>query len=1636
MAGGLELEEETRRELNGDPRKEDAAPLPVIAPKRSRLTYRANLLGNIESSLKALQGYGIMALELIQNADDAGAKSLSFDARDDALVVGNDGEFTSCGLNDMECPWVKAGDPSGSKRPCNFHAIAEMGSRSKVLAADQTGRFGIGFVSVYQITDTPIIQSSGIEMCLNPLTGDVLERPIELSAGTRFVLPWASEKSEIRAGLNGSPTPADVADKVVTEVAQVLEGSLLFLRHVERVELRRNGRLVVEVEIARSTEEVILQFQPSGAIQHWLILSREADDLVTSARLMDRFEALARLDRSKTVSVAVPLNVEQVDGLLYAYLPTRQSISMPIHVNADFFPHASRQAIVLEGEQHERYWNEVLIDTGAAVLADNFVRLRDLLGSTRFWALLEAAFQRKDDSAFKVFWDRLAKEASKEPSVWTTKGDWCLPKDVALPSATMTTLEQAAIADLGPALIHQDLRRHWNVVASIGGQLLKLSTVVAALQAKGHSVAAGGPEVMKDLWSGIEQLIKESSDRQGFDRFALPATLEKLKSIPFLLDVDDRPVSANEGIRLPSSVSVAELRKTIGKRRVIHSHVLRFPQLSGFVAEYLLDDLASDLAAAITDHSTASAVIGDSEADARRFYALMTSFPTDRGTGSVSKTLAHVPMLRTGTGFVSPLRGQLPGDFRDPIGHFQIVESRLFGDGMKELARDVLEVRVLTFRRYVEDHLEDILNGELTREQYRSLLSEILNHRFQLEEDGTLEALADIAFVRNRAGEFVRPREAYFWSAPLEAVLGDVTSRWVDDGWLPGENARAHDLFERLGMPFTVAAEHIVERIIDIAEGQGGIEAIVAGTTPIVRHILDRWTSFGEEDRAVLAGLRDVAFLAALLDGKRDDKLRYRPEQVYRAARASGFASQVPVVEMTALRQSTSVVNDFLDLIGMPSAPPTDDIVSHLEHCMACGLAVSDLTYQMLTERLEAEDAGCIDRLQGTPFIHFTDVGFLSADEVFWLTPPFGRYWYAASSNMRQRDKLYARLGVVDSPEPRHFATLAVRIAGTQMTDADVVIHGQCMAELAEAIERDDPGAAEAADFLADKKVLLNLEGHPIWTDDAVWLDSEHLAASFGSELDDRLVRPADVGRAAITRFMSRLDVPALTDVARFRLAEEPDGEVAIDATAMLQERADLVLWLPPNRETRQALGEILQGLEIRFSNQVLVQAEIDMFDPPVRSPVSSVPAYLNREEGVLHLRSGSGSVEWAAAFRTLFAEVERYCPSTDIRPLRMTATQVMSMADRTAAEQALLAADFHPTANDDLQIESGRELEDTPVPDDVELPGGADEVPDTGLEEAQEDRLADAGETPAPEEGVETRPDVGEAEGASEALEDQDYGAEAEGDDEAYASASARSPFGADTPSSKAPGERHATAGSGAASVAGSQNAGAASEGRSADNRRQEAARQVRRSRMLSYVSRSGSRGEGDAGTTSADEDITDQIDAAAMKAALDYEESQGRLAERQPHFNPGFDIVSKSPSGDRRLIEVKGLENEWTERGVKLSHVQFSTARDYPSEFWLYIVEHARDPDRQRVTAIGNPFTKVEEYWFDHNWREMSEEQASSRDILLKVGLRVEHQIWKTGTIVQVDRRGAIPFVVVDFGSLEGRRGLPFNSSLKILD
>lgn len=121
--------------------------------------------------------------ELVQNADDANAKTMVVRLAEDALYVSNDGDAFD--------------------HPSEFERLARILGEHKSLDADKAGNFGSGFQTVFYITNAPEIHSAGYAMRLDP--GELHERhnvstPERVipspyaDDGVVFRLPWRTLK--------------------------------------------------------------------------------------------------------------------------------------------------------------------------------------------------------------------------------------------------------------------------------------------------------------------------------------------------------------------------------------------------------------------------------------------------------------------------------------------------------------------------------------------------------------------------------------------------------------------------------------------------------------------------------------------------------------------------------------------------------------------------------------------------------------------------------------------------------------------------------------------------------------------------------------------------------------------------------------------------------------------------------------------------------------------------------------------------------------------------------------------------------------------------------------------------------------------------------------------------------------------------------------------------------------------------------------------------------------------------------------------------------------------------------------------------------------------------------------------------
>ena len=159
-------------------------------------------VGALLSSLYSDQTQFIF--ELLQNAEDVNATRVMFTLYDDRLEFEHDGR-------DFDERDVKA--------------ICKLIFGTKADDLGAIGKFGIGFMSVYNFTRSPSIHSGNEHFTIRNY-----EQPLEIPAistelGTRFIFPFDHRVK--RAG--------DAFDEIALWLRELDIGTLLFLRHIREI---------------------------------------------------------------------------------------------------------------------------------------------------------------------------------------------------------------------------------------------------------------------------------------------------------------------------------------------------------------------------------------------------------------------------------------------------------------------------------------------------------------------------------------------------------------------------------------------------------------------------------------------------------------------------------------------------------------------------------------------------------------------------------------------------------------------------------------------------------------------------------------------------------------------------------------------------------------------------------------------------------------------------------------------------------------------------------------------------------------------------------------------------------------------------------------------------------------------------------------------------------------------------------------------------------------------------------------------------------------------------------------------------------------------------------------------------------
>ena len=343
-------------------------------------------LGNILKEYK--DGLTIIK-ELIQNADDAGATEVNIlfdnrqhktskllfegmaDAHGPALVVHNNRTFSDS----------------------DFENIIKLAGATKLNEPLKIGKFGVGFCSVYHITDIPsfvsrdcmlyifdptlnhlkdVVQNEGRPGKKVKYLSKIVSRSNQLAPyldlfgfdrtssfhGTMFRLPFRQHASQI------SSTIYDV--KMIDELRNSLvsEGSslLLFLSNVKKITFssitkdlqQHSDEVVIEKQIKQNIITLSTSNMLQGNIKKeaWLVSSCHETTLMRTASVACQLEL-----------VSSGYEVRLIEGSLFCFLPLNApSTGLPVHVSANFAVMTNRSGIWTT-DSTDGQWNHQLMKT-------------------------------------------------------------------------------------------------------------------------------------------------------------------------------------------------------------------------------------------------------------------------------------------------------------------------------------------------------------------------------------------------------------------------------------------------------------------------------------------------------------------------------------------------------------------------------------------------------------------------------------------------------------------------------------------------------------------------------------------------------------------------------------------------------------------------------------------------------------------------------------------------------------------------------------------------------------------------------------------------------------------------------------------------------------------------------------------------------------------------------------------------------------------------------------------------------------------------------------------------------------------------------------------------------------------------
>ncbi len=1218
-----------------------------------------------------------LVYELIQNADDStDATKAEFIFTNDELTVTNDGSFKKC--SDPVAPHSGC-DYSDEDQRCDFHRIRLIQNAEKTLEAETTGAFGIGFNSVYRLTDSPQLISAGIHWKLEDWRdeGQVTTcdsdcgRGCKSASGTTFVLPWATEaKSEGRTTFEQPPiTPAKIDEYEAAALTGVPQ-ALLFNRNLTKISVViRDGTSKV---FTKTCDGDTVTISLLNETERWRIFRGNFDDEAESLREKSPEVFKRNVKKPSTVEVAIREDEGDTAGRVHVTFPTQQWTHLPLHINAEVFPDRGRLRLRTEQERGE--WNRAAMAGAGRIIADKIIEIRDALDSPlRFWDLVSSSWKVRDrvedELGITLYWDHYLLDALlPEKVIWTNSEEWLTPDEVrSRPTeqddeAVATGDDEAVtvLGRLGINTVHRQIQQNTDddLLEELEVAKLELSDVTEALTKLGVAdssttgnieTSVGGKEALSVLWQECNRLLPPDR-RPDLRRVALWPTTE------------DSYLPATEMRRIAEDDEETQrLAQVLGLDMAFLSSTMAadLEKLRRLVDQPSLKDMVLALESLIegNEGQPAKFEIEDRKA---LFRWVLDREKDIEGPPSLKDRLRALPLYPSGTGPRSLGGAFLPSKFNDPLSSALIIDTEGLGD-TKPLLK-VLEVDELDLKTYCTSFLPTLFDsGDVDVDQRRRLVGELAKHLDEIRQDElVLDALRRLPIVECACDEptFLTADQVYFESDLVTTVLGGQAPVTIEPD---GNNVR--DLLKELGVETDPRPSDVVEAARGVSQLPHRTDA-VSQVEAILDFLAKTWPTDTPDGELPLepSHLHKWHPLKELEWLPRERSSEWcTPSELDAGIKRHLFESTGTFLDCPENVQKEA--RKPLSWLGVQTRATIDNVVDHLLHCAESDKPVDIKVYKFLND--EVKSAGtdaegnpnsptALTKLNGRPCLlnslgseatRVADAGpmYLAPHHAYLANPSLGIYRHKLDDGYQKHRELLHALGVKESPDAEDAEILLNEIAASHdldepLGDDDKKIVEKCWQILQEALSKADPSVGDH-DRGALDSIFSRIGQKPTFPDwrqvlrrpDRLVLNNSPKRAEYLlADACNSLVEPhEDHARA-----LRKAGIKSLTDSLLFDVVNEHDLEPDDDFAEQLEKRKDLLTRVFVSSQVdnaRDIVSNFVKQVEVDKTSELLARLRIlSVFrqDEPV--PVKAVLANPNGRQWNLRFSDGDGPRPWS----------------------------------------------------------------------------------------------------------------------------------------------------------------------------------------------------------------------------------------------------------------------------------------------------------------------------------------------------------------------------------------------------------------------